>query len=112
MSNDFVEPVNCDRVVYNATLLGPHATPEIYPLRSVPDIDPKIQIARHGWILGWIAVWRGRYRMRRHLSRLLELDADYLLDDVGIERKVALREVCKPFWLSPEPLENADLDGS
>lgn len=112
MSNKFVESVNCDRVFYNATLLGSHAPHSAYSLKSGPDIDPKVQISRHGWILGWIAVWWGRYRMRRHLSRLLENDADYLLDDVGIKRRAALREVCKPFWLAPEPPENADWDGS
>ena len=44
--------------------------------------------------LGIIAVWIERRRQRRALGDLDER----LLDDVGITREAAAREIAKPFW--------------
>ncbi len=41
-----------------------------------------------------IAVWIERSRQRRALA---DLD-DHLLDDIGITRSEAAREIAKPFW--------------
>lgn len=41
-----------------------------------------------------MAVWRDRVCMRRHLSRM----DNHLLDDIGLSRLDAKREINKPFW--------------
>lgn len=41
-----------------------------------------------------LRAWRQRARSRRDLA---QLDAR-LLRDIGLERAVAMREACKPFW--------------
>jgi uncharacterized protein YjiS (DUF1127 family) len=53
---------------------------------------------RHATNRGWIPVvglWIERSRQRRALANL----DDRLLDDVGISRSEARREIAKPFWL-------------
>jgi uncharacterized protein YjiS (DUF1127 family) len=41
-----------------------------------------------------IAIWRNHARMRGHLARM----DDRLLDDIGVSRLDAKREINKPFW--------------
>lgn len=53
---------------------------------------------RHATDRSWvqlIGVWIERSRQRRALTNL----DDRLLDDVGISRCEATREIAKPFWL-------------
>jgi uncharacterized protein YjiS (DUF1127 family) len=50
--------------------------------------------------IGWFRIlrfWIGRSRQRRRLGELAELD-NYLLKDIGVSQREALREAAKPFW--------------
>jgi uncharacterized protein YjiS (DUF1127 family) len=49
-----------------------------------------------GWLLT-VGTWIERYRQRRALGYLADNKA-YLLDDIGLSRRDALRESAKPFW--------------
>ena len=44
-----------------------------------------------------IDFWRRRLRFRRHMARLLRLDAG-LIEDMGLTLQEAQQEVAKPFW--------------
>jgi len=50
---------------------------------------------RHRW-LSILRTWMARSRQRQALG---ELD-DHLLDDIGLTRAQAAREIAKPFWCS------------
>ena len=50
-------------------------------------------VANRNW-MNVIGVWIERSRQRRALANL----DDRLLDDVGIMRSEATREIAKPFW--------------
>lgn len=52
------------------------------------------QATNRSWVQV-IGVWIERSRERRALANL----DDRLLDDVGISRSEATREIAKPFWL-------------
>lgn len=41
-----------------------------------------------------VALWQRRWKSRRDLRRLDER----LLRDIGVDRRAALEEACKPFW--------------
>lgn len=60
--------------------------------------DPGEMISTHGYVMGWLKVWRCRTQQRRALMDLAENQPDAVLDDVGIDRRVALREASKWFW--------------
>jgi uncharacterized protein YjiS (DUF1127 family) len=50
--------------------------------------------------MGWpqtLRTWVERHRQRRALSYLADNKA-YLLEDIGLSRRDALRESAKPFW--------------
>ena len=46
-----------------------------------------------------LAVWAERRRRRSELIALLD-QPDYILEDIGVDRRVVLRETSKPFWQS------------
>jgi uncharacterized protein YjiS (DUF1127 family) len=57
-----------------------------------------------GWVLSSLAdigrvfgAWRRRYRYRRELERLMS-SGPHLIEDIGLLRKHADREVARPFW--------------
>lgn len=41
-----------------------------------------------------VGIWRSRMRLRRQLAHL----DDHLLDDIGLNRRLADKEAGKPFW--------------
>ncbi|MCJ7872230.1 DUF1127 domain-containing protein [Marinovum sp. 2_MG-2023] len=41
-----------------------------------------------------IAKWEANRRSRNHLKQL----SDHLLDDIGVTRDMAAKEVVRPFW--------------
>ena len=45
-------------------------------------------------LLDLLRLWRQRHRQRQALARLDE----HLLRDIGLDRRLALREAAKPFW--------------
>lgn len=45
-------------------------------------------------LLAAMVTWQQRYELRQHL---LAMD-DHLLEDIGIDRAMAVREAAKPFW--------------
>lgn len=53
------------------------------------------------WSLGQIGVvlgaWGRRFRYRRELARLVHT-SPHLVEDIGLLRKHADREMAKPFW--------------
>ena len=59
-------------------------------LRQEPGTAPRLLAA----VMLTLAVWRHRYRSRRHLARLDHDD----LRDIGMSRYEAVRESSKPFW--------------
>lgn len=63
-----------------------------------PDSDPVVQVSRHGYIIGWAMVWLARICMRRKLTDLATYQPNYILDDLGIDRELALAEGQKWFW--------------
>jgi uncharacterized protein YjiS (DUF1127 family) len=61
-------------------------------------------VTRHGSLESSLAeitvvlgAWRRRYRYRRELRRLISSGA-HLIEDIGLSRAHAEREVAKPFW--------------
>ncbi|MFT5009058.1 MAG: hypothetical protein ACI9RY_001040 [Reinekea sp.] len=44
----------------------------------------------------WLVLgrWQEKRRVRRYLARL----PDYLLKDIGLERRAVMLEAAKPFW--------------
>jgi uncharacterized protein YjiS (DUF1127 family) len=45
-----------------------------------------------------ISQWIARFRQRRALREIVELNDRHLLRDIGVTRDAALREAEKPFW--------------
>lgn len=45
--------------------------------------------------LGLLATWHGRWEQRRQLARL----DPRLLRDIGLDRRDAVLEINKPFWM-------------
>jgi uncharacterized protein YjiS (DUF1127 family) len=75
-------------------------TAPAHPLRSAPSA----QASGRGWfsprvveIRAVLDAWRLRYRYRRELERLMR-SAPHLVEDIGLSRQHADREVAKPFW--------------
>lgn len=64
-----------------------------------PQLDPRIQVGSHGYILGWILVWRNRSRARAELKQLVLWSPDSVLEDAGFSREEARREAGRPFWI-------------
>jgi uncharacterized protein YjiS (DUF1127 family) len=44
-----------------------------------------------------LGAWRQRYRYRRELRRLIS-SGPHLIEDIGLSRAHADREIAKPFW--------------
>jgi uncharacterized protein YjiS (DUF1127 family) len=62
------------------------------------------QVPGFGWLPPKLAgiravlrAWRLRHRYRRELERLRN-SAPHLIEDIGLSREHAAREVTKPFW--------------
>jgi uncharacterized protein YjiS (DUF1127 family) len=75
-------------------------TAPAHPLRSAPSA----QVLGRGWprpqpaeITAVPGTWRFRYCYRRELERLRS-SAPHLIEDIGLSREHAAREVTKPFW--------------
>jgi uncharacterized protein YjiS (DUF1127 family) len=75
-------------------------TAPAHPLRSASSA----QASGRGWFLPRVVeigavldAWRLRYRDRRELERLMR-SAPHLIEDIGLSREHADREVAKPFW--------------
>ena len=71
-----------------------------YPPRPIPSAP----VSRRGAFLSGLAeiaavlgAWRQRYRYRRELERLMSSGL-HLIEDIGLSRAHAEREVAKPFW--------------
>jgi len=62
---------------------------------ALPTIPSYVRLATNRSWIQVIGVWIDRSRQRRALANL----DDRLLDDVGISRTEARREIAKPFWL-------------
>lgn len=45
-------------------------------------------------------VWQARRNLRRQMARDMETFTDAMLEDAGMTRKEAEREVRKPFWVA------------
>jgi uncharacterized protein YjiS (DUF1127 family) len=45
-------------------------------------------------LFGLLRLWQGRIEERAHLKSL----PDFVLQDMGLTREIALREAAKPFW--------------
>jgi uncharacterized protein YjiS (DUF1127 family) len=74
------------------------ATP--HPLPAISSA----QVSGRGWLRSSLAeiravigAWRRRYRYQRELERLMS-SGTHLIEDIGLVRKHADREVAKPFW--------------
>ena len=70
------------------------------PPRSVPSA----QVFRRGALASSLAeitavvgAWRQRYRYRGELRRLMS-SGSHLIEDIGLSRAHAEREMAKPFW--------------
>ncbi len=61
-----------------------------------PAVTPR-PVTRLGRTLEVLRVWRRRSRYRRELARLMR-SGPHLIDDIGLLRAHAEREVAKPFW--------------
>jgi uncharacterized protein YjiS (DUF1127 family) len=75
-------------------------TAPAHPLRSASSA----QVPGFGWLPPKLAeirtvlqAWRSRHRYRRELERLRS-SAPHLIEDIGLSREHAAREVAKPFW--------------
>jgi uncharacterized protein YjiS (DUF1127 family) len=71
-----------------------------HPLRSASST----QVFGRGWLPPRLAeiravlrAWRRRYRYPRELARLMS-SGPHLIEDIGLSRTHADREVAKPFW--------------
>lgn len=51
-------------------------------------------------VLATFNVWRARRRMRREMASDLRTFTDAMLEDAGMTRRQAEREVRKPFWVA------------
>ena len=51
-------------------------------------------------VLATFNVWRERRQVRRQMARDLETFTDAMMEDAGMTRKEAEREVRKPFWVA------------
>jgi uncharacterized protein YjiS (DUF1127 family) len=64
---------------------------------AMSEARPSSKPAGRGWIarcLDAIALWHERARSRRSLLTM----SDYMLQDIGHDRSIAVREAAKPFW--------------
>jgi uncharacterized protein YjiS (DUF1127 family) len=50
-----------------------------------------------GRVLEILEAWRRRYHYRRELERLMR-SGPHLIEDIGLIRRHAERDVAKPFW--------------
>ncbi len=66
--------------------------------RRPETLEPRRQIARRGWALGWLMVWADRLSRRRALARAALEAPDHLLADVGLTRAEAMAAARRPFW--------------
>ncbi len=63
-----------------------------------------IEVPRHvtgfAAMLATFNVWQARRRMRRGMARDMRIFTDAMIEDAGMTRKEAEREVRKPFWVA------------
>lgn len=51
-------------------------------------------------VLATFNVWQARRRMRRDMARDMRTFTDAMIEDAGMTRQEAEREVRKPFWVA------------
>lgn len=51
-------------------------------------------------VLATFNVWRARRQMRRAMARDMDTFTDAMIEDAGMTRNEAEREVRKPFWVA------------
>lgn len=85
-----------------STNSGDTASPPCDLSKRKPRLPEHLDIAmmqrRHGRILGTLQVWRNRIRARGEIQRLALWAPDSVLEDAGMTRAAAEREVRRWFW--------------
>jgi uncharacterized protein YjiS (DUF1127 family) len=76
------------------TTLSPGRAPTRPPWRGGTNIRHNTALQQ---LIGLLRRWRERFRTRRQLARLCDLD-DHMLQDIGLTRSELRCEAKKPFW--------------